>query len=42
MIHESANKILSKPADDGHAILYFFIVYLTTLSVASHVRAVSE
>jgi len=42
IIHESANTILSKSADDGHAILCFIIVYLTTLSVASNVRVVGE
>lgn len=42
IIHGSANTVLSKPADDGHAILFFIIVYLTTLSVASNVRVVGE
>lgn len=42
IIQESANKILSRPADDGHAVPYFVIVCLTTLSLASSVRIVSE
>lgn len=42
IIHERANTILSKPADDGHAILCFIIVCLTTLSVASNVRVVGD
>lgn len=42
IIHGSANTVLSKPADDDHAILFFITVYLTTLSVASNVRVVGE
>jgi hypothetical protein len=42
IIHESTYKILSKPEDDGHATLYFVIVYFTVLSAASDVRVVSE
>jgi hypothetical protein len=40
--HESANTILSKPADDGHAALCFIIADLTTLSVASNVWVVGD
>lgn len=42
IIHGSANTVLSKPSDDGRAILFFIIVYLTPLSVASNVRVVGE